>query len=358
MTIEEKYGWIEKQVNDFFSYEQRFIIMNAGRGLGKTYSTQINLLKRAINKRREIGYIVRNQYELDQGVVWDAFEKVIEEKFPEYEFEVKGEEVFCNGKRDEEKNPFKIIRGFALKKVQFYKKHSYPKVDWLFFDEYMIEKDSGATYVKGYAEPTLLMKLYDTIDRRQDRVRVFLIGNTTIYYNPYHISEFFKQLFIKKAEKGEIKKISNAVFWRADPPESVKEEMAKSTFSQMISGTAYGEYANEGEYEDDIIAVEPMTSGCKCKFALQYNQQKVYVYSGNKDGENRYWISLAEDRSVPCFGVRGNDVGVNVPAFKISMYYQLFEYMWNTGHIYFANQKAKTITQDFLWYILSSYRKV
>ena len=32
------YGWIEKQIRDLFTYEQKFMFLNGGRGIGKTYT--------------------------------------------------------------------------------------------------------------------------------------------------------------------------------------------------------------------------------------------------------------------------------------------------------------------------------
>ena len=344
------YGWIEKQIDDFFTYVQKFIFINGGRGIGKTYTLQKKLVARAMKKHKTIGYVVRYQYELDEGVVWDAFDKVLNKEFADITFTTKGDEIYY--KEDDE--TYVLVKGFAIKRHQFYKKHSYPLLDWLMFDEYMIEKESGMNYVSGYKEPKLFLSIYDTIDRRENRVIAFFLGNTTVYYNPYHIYETFAPLFRNKAEKGEVKKIKNAVFWRCEIPEDVKEYRNSSAFAQMTNGTEYGNYANDGEYEDDITAVVPMPSGCRCMFGLVFNETRLYCY---KD-KSAYYLSTSQDNSVKVYGVRGNDVRQDITAFRISPYYEMFEYMWNVGKVYFANQKSKTIAQDFLWYVLSSYRKV
>lgn len=354
MTTEELFGWIEKTIEDFFSYMQRFFFLNGGRGIGKTYTLQKKLIARALKTHRQIGYVVRNRDELDDGVVPDAFEKVLTEQFPDLDYSTQSDEITY---KDEDGNEHILVRGFALKRIVFYKRHSYPLVDWLLFDEYMIEKDSPATYVTGYKEPKLLLSLYDTIDRRENRVRCFFLGNNTVYYNPYHIWEDFAPLFRHQAERGEIKKISNAVFWRCEPPAEVQEYRKKTAFAQMTSQGAYGKFANDGEYEDDITAVIPMPSGAKCLFGLEFNDMRVYCYKGNRDSPC-YWLSSSADPNVKIYGVRGNDVKMEIIAFRISPYYEMFEYMWNNGKVFFANQKSKTICQEFLWYILSSYRKV
>ena len=347
------YVWIENQLREFFTYMQRFFLINGGRDLGKTYSLQKILVESALRRKKEICYVVRNKDELDAGIVYDAFEKVFRNEFPDYEFVSKGDTVYLR----EGKVLTKLIRGMALRKAQDYKKHAYPLIDYMLFDEYMIEKDTPMTYISGYKEPKLLLSIYDTIDRGEDRVRCFLLGNTTVYYNPYHIWDTFAPLFRTQAKKGEIKKIANAVFWRAEPPEDVKELRRQTAFAQMTEGTDYGNFALEGEYEDDITAIEPMPSGAKCLFALAYNDIIISVFKGTAE-TSCYWLSSARDTSKPVYAVRGNDVKQGIPSFKTSAYYLMFEFMWNSGKVFFANQKSKTMAQEFLWYILSSYRKV
>lgn len=353
MEKKELYVWIENQFREFFTYMQRFFIINGKRDLGKTYSLQKILIERSIKYGREIGYIVRNQDELDAGIVYNAFAKVMNNEFPELDFIDKNGMVYLKKGKEE----LRLARGFALRKAQSYKKYSFPLVDNLLFDEYMIEKNTPLTYITGYNEPRLLLSLYDTIDRRENRVRCFLLGNTTVYYNPYHVWDTFAPLFREQAEKGEIKKIANAVFWRCEEPDFVKEEREKNAFSKMIKGSTYGTFADDGEYEDDITAVVPMPSGARCLFALAFNDMIVSVFRGSSSS-GCYWLSSSRDTSKPVYAVRGNDVQAGVTSFRVSPYYPMFEFMWNNGKVYFADQKTKTICHDFLWYILSSYRKV
>lgn len=355
----EMFEETEKTVMDLFTYEQHFFFLNGPRTTGKTYTLQKAMIKKAIKRDEEIGYVTRSKDEWLNGAVWDAFQKVFTKEFPDVIFEEIKNNVYY--RLNEKDAPKRLIVGLPLSMAyKWKKKANFPKLRYILFDEYMIEVKDGIlqeNYFQGWNEPEVLINFYNTIDRAEGKVKVFFAGNNTQYYNPYHTYPTFKDLFRKIPEKGQIVKRGDAVFWRVKPSDALVEYLKNTTFVKSLEGTRYYKYAVEGDYQDDVANIEKMPQGAKTLFGLKYEQTIVFVHQGYKDNEERLWLSSRGDPNTMIYAVRGNDVVAGIPLFTGTYWHEIFRRYHSNGDIYFSDTKSKTMCQDFLYLILTSYRK-
>lgn len=112
----------------------------------------------------------------------------------------------------------------------------------------MLEEKQSTGYVNGWSEPDAFLSIYHTIDREEDRVICFLLGNNTSFYNPYHLHPAFN---IPKIEKGGLWCSENVLFQWAVSTAELKQEKSHSKFLKMLQGSDYGTYAAGGDYIDD-----------------------------------------------------------------------------------------------------------
>lgn len=271
-------------INRILPYQRNFNFINAERSIGKTYTTEKYILDKCIKQGIEFVYLVRTQDEKKRGILKSAFEKVTLKEFPKKEFECNNEEM-CLIVRDEEGEvQEKLIIGYclALSEAVKIKKRSFPKVKYLIFDEYMLESKQGGQYVNGWKEPDLFLSVYHTIDREEDRVVCFLLGNNTAFYNPYHLHPAFN---IPNIEKGKIWTSENVLFQWAISTTELKEDKAKCKFLRMLNNTTYGRYAKDGDYIDDNHSfIEKMSTTAKYAMTLEFEGVKFGVYNDMKNG--------------------------------------------------------------------------
>lgn len=271
-------------INRILPYQRCFNFINAERSIGKTYTTQKYILDKSIKNNIEFVYVVRTQEEKKSGILKSAFKKVTINEFKNQEFEFTKEEMFVIKRDEEGEIESKIIVGycFALSEVVKVKKRSFPLVKYLLFDEYMLEQKQGGQYVNGWKEPDLFLSLYHTMDREEDRVICFLLGNNTSFFNPYHLHKAFN---IPNIEKGKTWCSENVLFQWATSSVELKEQKTKCKFLKMLDNTSYGKYAKEGDYVDDNTNfIEQVNGTTRYNFTIEYDGESFGVTTDIKRG--------------------------------------------------------------------------
>lgn len=240
-------------LNRILPYQRTFNFINGPRSIGKTYTLLKWLIKEGIEKGKQFVYICRTQDEKKHGVLLKGIEKVCQREYPNIKFKGKNDWVAVEDK----------IIGYciALNEAIKIKKESYPNVYYIMFDEYQIEGKTGK-YVSGMHEPELFITIYHTIDREENRVKCFFLGNNTSYYNPYHLYPLFGfPPDVREITPGTIWKNKLTLFERAVPSEELRKRKEGNIFIQGLQGTRYGEYATLGVYIDDNYSLIEKLSG-------------------------------------------------------------------------------------------------
>lgn len=284
------YDGIHWNIYEVLSYQRNFNFINGIRSIGKSYTGQKFFLDQAINKNKNFMYLVRTKDEKLKGAFYDGFKKVVTKEFSEYMIEFTTDTCIL----DDGENKRVLGYCYALSEDIQMKKKSFMDVYWIMFDEYMLEPKYEKLYVDGWKEPDHLLSIYHTIDREEDRVKVFCFGNNTKFYNPYHMHKAFK--IPTNIKLGDIWASENVLFQWAKPSEKLKEYQKDSKFLRMISDTEYGNYANKGKYiGDNSNLVEKMEGSCTYNFTLIYEGKSFGVYSNLKKG--RIYISNKVDKT-------------------------------------------------------------
>lgn len=270
-------------------YQRRFNFINAIRNVGKTYNTLLWVLDKCLEKGDEFIYLVRTQDEKKEGALQDGFAKVIREQFDDLDFKFTNDEMCLDMEEDNQLLGYCIALTEAVK----IKKRSYPGVKYMIMDEYMLEDWQKQLYVHGWKEPDLFLSIYHTVDRQEDRVICFMLGNNTSFYNPYHMHKAFR---IPMIDRGQIWTSKNVLFQWAVPSDELEELKKSNKFVQMISDSDYGKYASHGVYSDEALTfIEKRSKTAKFTMGLTY---KGVTYGVWLDlNANRVYIDTAYDPS-------------------------------------------------------------
>lgn len=279
---------------EILPFQRKFNFINGKRKCGKTYTLIKWLIKQALEKERIFTLLGRTGKEVDNHLLEEWTEKVRIKEYPDIEFLFKGRKMYKvvrhqiligiakdgTEKYDEQIELILIADSMALSERTSIKKRSFPSTyKYLVLEEYMIEDDKKGEYVNGWNEPDLFLSIYDTIDRDEDRVICFLLGNCTKFFNPYHMHRAFN---IPRIPKGSIWTNKTCLFQWIDDEQLGNPS---SLFNEMVENTSYGKMAVKGEYSDNNNDFIEKRSGLSCfNFAFIYLGETYGVWTDMRKG--------------------------------------------------------------------------
>lgn len=336
-------------IGKVLAFQRNFNFINGPRSIGKSYTTIKHIIKKCQECHRQFVYIVRTQTEKESGVLERAVEKVVTNEFSDMQFSFTVDTMYLT--ENEVKTPIAFC--IALSEAQKIKKRSYPLVNWLIFDEYMLEQTNGCDighYVGGWKEPDLLLSIYHTIDREEDRVVCFLLGNNTSFYNPYHMHKAFS---IPAIKPGGIWTSKNVLFYWATASPELKESKARCKFIEMISKTNYAKFATDGKYiEDSNDFIEKRTPYARHLFAIYYMGNTYGVWSDTTVG--KVYIDQKYDpscRTIFALTLKDHTENTLLTRNKSSLLKWLAS-SYKMGKVRFASPEIKAKIIDGLYLIL------
>lgn len=260
-------------INKILPYQRNWNFINGPREIGKTYTSLKWLINQSIVKHKSFAYICRTKTEKKTGILKNALNKVIAENFDENDFKFSNDKVMFDN--------IIVAHCIAISEYIEIKKHSFPDVYFMFFDEYMIEDNNFNVYIDGWSEPDHLLSIYQTIDRGRDIVKVFLTGNNTVFYNPYHLHPAFN---IPKITPGQIWTSKNVLFQWATITDELSNKLNSLKINNQIKNTSYGKMAVQGEYEDKNYYISDLSSNSKYNFTLIGEGLQFGVFSDLNKG--------------------------------------------------------------------------
>ena len=251
-------------IGQVLSYNRCFNFINGPRSIGKTYTTEKFCIKRALEQNQQFFYIVRTQYEKLNHAMEDGLSKVVLREFGDYEIDI--DNGLCTIKEDGKRRTLGYC--LAISESAKIRRKSFPLGKWLIFDEYMLAPEDSGGYINGWQEPDKFLSIYHTIDREENRLVCFMLGNNTTFYNPYHMHKAFN---IPRVAPGKIWASKNVLFQYALPSDELTREKSDSEFLKMIQDTDYAKYAISGEYTDTNSSdIMQLTGECKLTFLFSY----------------------------------------------------------------------------------------
>lgn len=235
-----------------------FII--GARGFGKTYGFKKFIINRFIKKGEQFIYLRRYKTELKKI---NQFFKAVSKEFPEYKFEVKGKEFYCNGS----------LMGWAipLSTWSIEKSNEYPNVRTIMFDEFLIEK-SKLSYLPNEAES--LLNMMETVFRERTNTRCIMLSNATSVVNPYFLYWGLMPNLDKRFNYFEDRGILIELCDSKDFGEIKK----KTPFGRLIAGTDYEGMSIDNQFMNDSDTfIERRTKESHFLCAIGY-QGKIFGY--------------------------------------------------------------------------------
>ena len=214
------------------------------RGVGKTYGAKKHVIRKFIEKGDEFIYLRRYSTELKDRDTW--FNDIAHE-FPDYVFRVVGNRAQCKlaAFADDKKTPWDTMGYFVqLSNAAAKKSVPYPKVRWILYDEFIIEKGNVQYLVN---EVKVFNDFFSTVDRYQDKTRVIFMANNISIMNPYFLE------FKIRPNENDTWLVSHGGFIVVHLPDSdtFKREVYSTKFGRFIEGTDYGAYSVEGTFKDN-----------------------------------------------------------------------------------------------------------
>ena len=299
-----------------------FIIGN--RGGGKTYWSKKWAIKDFLKTGKQFVYVRRYDTEFNHK---DSFFADIKEEFPNHDMVVKGYKLYIDKKE--------CGQFLALSKAKIEKSNSFPNVNKIIFDEFILDK---GCYHYLADEVTNFLDLYETVARSRDDVRVFFLSNAITVTNPYFL--YFK---INIEGISNIKKFNGDMLVELVQNKEFIEMKKNTRFGKLINDTQYGKYAIDNNFlRDSRTFLERKNGQAKFHFILKYKGLTYGVWLDYQGG--KYFVSNNIDESCKLvYSLTMEDHEPNTMLLKGSQsrFLKTFFKNYQMGNVYFENMNIK-----------------
>lgn len=257
------------------SYNGTYNFLVGGRGLGKTYGAKKKAIKDALNPDKQDQFIYLRRYKTEMTTARNTFFADIQNEFPDWDFKVMGGMALATpaGTRDEKKRSWITIGYFiSLSTAQTQKSVAFPRVKTIIFDEFLIEK--GALHYLP-DEVTIFNNFYSTVDRYQDKTKVFFLANSVSIMNPYFI-----EYEIRPDDKKEFTSAAQGfIICHFPNAENFSASVMETKFGKFIKDTDYADYAVGNQFDDNTDAMlHPKDSKARYLFTLECHNGEFSVW--------------------------------------------------------------------------------
>lgn len=257
--------------NQIDTYQRLFNFIVGLRGVGKTYHFSYKCVKKGVEIKKPCFVWVRRMIK-DIDAIKSTWGDDIAREFPEWLIETENNSIFIRNKKN---NKERYCVGFlvALSDYIRAKSRAYPNVEYIVFDEFLLEDGKYLT-----DETSKFLNLCDSIIRNRDNCKVYLLGNASSMLNPYF--DFFKvsgNELVNNFVKGKHYVIENTDY------QEFRQARINSKLGQVIKDTEYGKYSIDNKFIlDDTTDICKMPTGQKeMLFNLRLNDKLIAVYMIN-----------------------------------------------------------------------------
>lgn len=312
-----------------------------GRGLGKTYGGQKDAIKDAFkfgNHKEDDGLVANRQfillrrYKEELASARKGFFTAVQREFPDYDFRIhegvaqathtierKPDETDVEFRNRKKTREWVTIGHFiALSQAQHKKGTSYHNVYTIIFDEFIIEK-GHLRYLDG--EVDAFNNFYNTVDRWEDRVKVFFFANSVSIMNPY----FTEWEIEPDQEKEFVVRANGFIVFHFPDSEKFRNEVFSTKFGQFIKETSpeYADYAVGNQFADN----HGMLLGTKdyratYLFSLETSNGPFSVWKSEPIGEiqreTKYYIQRKQPKTPLMFTLLMHKVNEDKPYMSYS----------------------------------------
>ena len=237
MREKKSFSWYD--FSRILSFNAVFMMVVGGRGLGKTYGAKKYAIKNYLKRGEQFIYLRRFQKEMGAK---NTFFADIASEFPECGFKINGNEALITRNPNDEKPSYEVIGYFVcLSVAQSKKSVSYPLVTTIIFDEFILERGFNR-YMDN--EDEVFINFYNTVDRWQDKTKVFFLANSVSIMNPYFIAWDIDPV-------QEWVHYKNFVVAHFPDSKQFAQEVMSTRIGKFIEGTNYAKYAVQNDFRDN-----------------------------------------------------------------------------------------------------------
>lgn len=294
-------------------------IVTGARSFGKTYGWKKACIKDYIKSGHTWGYLRTFDQEI-KDIVADGPEAFFSDimrndEFPGYKFRCMGRTMQIGkiGEDGEVEKWETMGQLLALTKAQSYKGKSVANMHYVVFDEF-IRETRVPPYPKNCVEQ--LLNLWETLDRREDRIKIVMLANAADVVNPYFVA-----WHITPPPVGQTKRVPVGraqVFVQNCWSKAFEQAADKSNIGMLTAGSAYAAYAQKNQFRNDdrtFIKKRPKRAAATqnvrwghSTFSLwaSIDDGSIYVCEGAAAGKSTYAL-MREDAEPDILMIERNE---------------------------------------------------
>lgn len=324
-------AWYNYDRINSYNATLNFILTN--RGFGKTFGAKCNVIKKFIKKGEQFVYVRRYKTELnDIHKFFDSPD--LRKKFKTHTFEVKGKTFYIDGK----------IAGYAiaLSTSQKLKSVDYPFVTTIIFDEFIVDKGC-IRYLTN--EVDVFLDLYETIARKRNNVKAYLLANNVSIVNPYFT---YFDVTPKKTERFTIARDGELVVEMCTDTVFINEKL-ETKFGKLIKGTKYADYSiyNNSLRDSEVFIEKRPKRNTSPVMSITYNGETAMIWLDYKTGifycDDKY-MKTCNEYVLSCEDHNPSTL-LNASGINLNMLKQLISY-FQVGRVRFSDQNIKHLMYD------------
>lgn len=261
------------------------------RSLGKTYAMKKQGIKRYLEKGDTWAYTRYNDAMIERILRSpEGFLSDIERnnEFPGYTFRMNGRMMQCAYKPQKDTANIKwkpkwgsLGQMYALTSFDSYKGTTSAKCTLMVLDEF-IKENKNVPYPPGCVD--MLMNMWETFDRRENRVILVGLANNANLVNP-----IFRAWNITPIPKGSSRyfKVGNShVYYENAFCAEFEKYSAQSNIGMFTAGSDYAEYAQQSEFMNATgLFVKKRPKGCDCIVAMLFKGIPFAVWQDIHTGD-------------------------------------------------------------------------
>lgn len=317
------------------------------RGCGKTFWFKWWAIKDFIENGNQFAYVRRYKPALKESM--KTFFNDIAFKFPDHTFKVEGTTLYIDDKV--------AGYGFTLSTSKSFKSVSFPLINKIGFDEFLIEGGQQEHYLTD--DVGCFLNLYETIARpgssHIDVVVVFL-SNAITWTNPY-----FLHFNVKKPTRydgnGKLISKNGEVLVELTEQLDFREAKRTSRYGSIIKGSLFADYSIENKFLlDDDTFIEHKGANARYFFTIRYMNRELGVWLDYTEG--KIWVSEDIDPSykliiaITIKDQRPNTLYLKGQAKRGQL--KIFIDAFKNGNVYYENINLKNLTYDMIKLCLSA----
>lgn len=320
------------------SYHCPITMICGQRSLGKTYWFKRLAIKRYIDSGKTWAYMrrydeqIKAQLQEENGFFSDIIKNG---EFPDYELRQNGRvmEIRRPGKKR-----FETFGHFFSLNAFENKKGSNAATMWMILFDEFIKSNSRSRYLPN--ELDALANVWETFDRKEDRVRIVMLGNLVDMLNPY----FLTWGIALRPGMPEFTRYNSktVLLHMADASEEFAEHAEQANITRVFGGSRYDKMNRQSLVDNIssafIIRDKPATA--QYMYTLSYQGDAYAVWLDANAGE--YYVTAKRPKKEHMYALTREDMRPNmIMVERAAPVLKTLARMYRYGYCFFNSERTR-----------------